>query len=317
MKSLIVGGAGFVGSHLTAKLLAEASHEIVVYDNFSSGTDRHLAPVRNHERLQVIKADVKDLSTLIKAAEDKDVIYHFASNPDISKAMAQPDIDFWEGTYLTNNVAEAARQSGVRQIVYASGSGIYGDTGERVVPEDYSPLRPISTYGASKLAGEALLCSYCEMFDLRCSAFRFANVVGARQTHGVGYDFIRKLRENPRELSILGDGSQSKSYLYVDDVLLALETVLASDLPGFTAFNVATSDAISVREIADLVCRKMNLENVRYSYSGGSRGWKGDVPVIRLSSEAIRQLGWRPQRNSFEAIAASVEAMLAEATQAQ
>src|SRR5271170_7891833 len=162
MKSLIVGGAGFVGSHLTAKLLAEANHEIVVYDNFSSGTDRHLAAIRNHERLQVIKADVKDLPALIKAASGAGVIYHFASNPDISKAMTQPDIDFWEGTYLTNNVVEAARKSGVKRIIYASGSGVYGDTGEQVVDENYSPLRPISTYGASKLAGEALLCSYCE-----------------------------------------------------------------------------------------------------------------------------------------------------------
>ena len=313
MKSLIVGGAGFVGSHLTAKLLAEANHEIVVYDNFSSGTDRHLAPVRNHERLQVIKADVKDLPTLVKAAEGKDAIYHFASNPDISKAMTQPDIDFWEGTYLTNNVAEAARQSGVRQIVYASGSGVYGDTGELVVPENHSPLRPISTYGASKLAGEALLCSYCEMFDLRCSAFRFANVVGGRQTHGVGYDFIRKLRQNPRELAILGDGTQSKPYIHIDDVLRALEVALNLELPCFSAFNVGTTDFISVREIADIVCAKMNLKDVEYRFAGGKRGWKGDVPVVRLSSEAIRKWGWAPKKNSYEAVSASIDAMLSEA----
>jgi UDP-glucose 4-epimerase len=292
--------------------LAEENHEIVVFDNFSSGTDRHLAPVRNHERLRVIKADVKDLPALIKAAEGMDAIYHFASNPDISKAMTQPDIDFWEGTYLTNNVAEAARQSGVPQIIYASGSGVYGDTGELVVEENYAPLRPISTYGASKLAGEALLCSYCEMFDLRCSAFRFANVVGARQTHGVGYDFIRKLRENPRELAILGDGTQSKSYIHIDDVLRALEVAHNRALPCFSAFNVATTDAISVLEIADIVCARMKLEGVQYRFAGGKRGWKGDVPVVRLSSDAIRKWGWSPKKTSFEAIGASIDAMLAE-----
>jgi len=312
MKSLVVGGAGFVGSHLAVKLLKEEGHFVVVYDNFSSGTDRHLESIRGHERLEVIKNDVKELPELVKAAAGVDVIYHFASNPDISKAITQPDIDFWEGTYLTNNVAEAARQSNVKQIIYASGSGIYGDTGERVVDENYSPLRPISTYGASKLAGEALLCSYCEMFDLRCSAFRFANVVGPKQTHGVGYDFIRKLRENPKELPILGDGTQSKSYIYIDDVLSALAAALNHNLTGFSAFNVSTVDAISVREIADIVCEQMKLPNVEYRFAGGKRGWKGDVPVVRISADAIRKLGWKPERTSFEAIRASVAAMLAQ-----
>lgn len=310
MKSFIVGGAGFIGSHLAIKLLKEEGRTVIIYDNFSSGTERHLESIRENKRLEVIKGDVKDLPELTKASAGADVIYHFASNPDISKAATQPDIDFWEGTYLTNNVVEAARQNGVKRLIYASGSGVYGDTGEQVVEENYSPLRPISTYGASKLAGEALLCSYCEMFDMHASAFRFANVVGPRQTHGVGYDFIRKLRENSKELSILGDGSQSKSYIYVDDVLSALETLVSSDLPGFTTFNVSTVDAITVQQIADLVCQKMKLENVRYRYGGGNRGWKGDVPVIRLSSEAIRKLGWQPQKTSFEAISASIEAML-------
>jgi UDP-glucose 4-epimerase len=311
MKALIIGGAGFIGSHLAAKLLKAGQH-VVIYDNFTSGTDHHLKSIRDNANLEIIRKDVKDLPELIKAARGLDVIYHFASNPDISKAAAQPDIDFWEGTYLTNNVAEAARQAGVKQIIYASGSGIYGDTGEQLVREDYSPLRPISTYGASKLAGEALLCSYCEMFGLQASGFRFANVVGPRQTHGVGYDFIRKLRQNPRELSILGDGSQRKSYLYIDDVLDALTAVLASKIPGFSAFNVSTPDVITVTQIADMVCQKMKLENVRYNYAGGKRGWKGDVPIIRLSSDAIRKLGWEPKYNSFEAITASLDAMLAE-----
>lgn len=312
MRSLIIGGAGFVGSHLTQKLLKQKDHSVVVYDNFTSGTDYHLQLVHGHKNLLVIKGDVKDLPALIKAAENIDIIYHFASNPDISKAITQPDIDFWEGTYLTNNVAEAARRSGIKQIIYASGSGVYGDTGELVVSEDYAPLRPISTYGASKLAGEALLCSYCEMFDLRCSAFRFANVVGPKQTHGVGYDFIGKLRKNPKELSILGDGSQSKSYIYIEDVLFALEVALSSNLSGFSAFNVATTDAISVREIADIVCAQMKLKDVEYRFTGGKRGWKGDVPVVRLSSEAIRKLGWQPKRTSREAIVASIQEMLSE-----
>ncbi len=311
MRALIVGGAGFIGSHMTIKLLHQG-HNVVVYDNFLSGTDRHLEPVRGHANLEIIRKDVKDLPELTKATTGADVIYHFASNPDISKAVTQPDIDFWEGTYLTNNVAEAARVAGVKRIIYASGSGVYGDIGDLVVDENYSPLNPISTYGASKLAGEALLCSYCGMFDFQVSAFRFANVVGPRQTHGVGYDFIRKLRVNPRELAILGDGSQSKSYIHVDDVLRALETAFNANLPGFSVFNVGTGNAITVTEIADMACAKMGLKDVHYNYGGGKRGWKGDVPVIRLSSEAIRKLGWSNQYTTAEALSASLDAMLEE-----
>ena len=145
-------------------------------------------------------------------------MFHFASNPDIAKAVTQPDIDFWEGTFLTQNLLEAMRVAGVPRLIYASGSGVYGDTGQTAVTETYSPLLPISTYGASKLACEALICSYTHMFDLHGVAFRFANVVGPRQTHGVAYDFIRRLREHPTPLEILGDGRQSKSYIHVDDV---------------------------------------------------------------------------------------------------
>ncbi|MBN1594991.1 NAD-dependent epimerase/dehydratase family protein [candidate division FCPU426 bacterium] len=314
-KYTVVGGAGFIGSHLVREVLTrEPGARVVIYDNFTSGRMWHLEEVKNHPALEIIREDVKDVEKLARAMEGSEVVYHFASNPDIAKAMTQPDIDFWEGTFLTNNVVEAMRRSGAGKLLYASGSGIYGDTGLLEVGEDHSPLTPISTYGASKLACEALVCAYCHMFNLTASAFRFANVVGPRQTHGVGYDFIRKLTANPGELSILGDGTQSKSYIYIDDVVCAIRLLEKKAPPGFSYYNVATQDYITVTEIANLTVDIMGLTKVEYRYAGGSRGWKGDVPVVRLNSDKIRALGWANKYSSKEAIAKSLEIIRKDAT---
>lgn len=306
----IVGGAGFIGSHLTKTLFKEESElNVTIFDNFSSGRMWHLDEVKDNKNLKIIKGDIKDKDFLVESMKGSDVVYHFASNPDISKAVTQPDIDFWEGTYLTNNVIDAMRINNVKKLIYASGSGVYGDTGELAVQEDYSPMLPISTYGASKLSCEALICSYCYMFDITASAFRFANVVGPHQTHGVGYDFVKRLLDNPAELSILGDGTQSKSYIYVTDVISAIRTLEKSAPEGFSYYNVATLDYITVNEIADIAVEVVGLKDVKYIYSGGKRGWKGDVPVIRLDSEKIRKLGWSNKYNSKEAIYNSIKSM--------
>ena len=226
----IVGGAGFIGGHFVDRLLAsDETEELTVYDNFSSGREWHLAAHQTDARLNVIKGDVRDLEDLAAAMNGHDTVIHLASNPDIARAVTDPAVDFDQGTLLTHHVAEAARRCGVGIVLYASGSGVYGDLGEREVSEDYGPLIPVSTYGASKIAGEALLASYAAMFGITARAFRFGNVVGPRQTHGVGFDFIRRLLDDPRCLRILGDGQQSKSYIYVDDVL---EAVLTAAQPG-------------------------------------------------------------------------------------
>jgi len=287
----IAGGAGFIGSHLSHRLLLEKDCEqLVIYDNFTSGRDWHIADIASDPRVTIIREDIKNLDRLANAMSGMDKVFHFASNPDIAKATTQPDVDFWEGTYLTNNILEAMRVNGVKHIVYASGSGIYGDTGYEPVSEDYAPLLPISTYGASKLAGEALINAYCHMFDMVGRAYRFANVVGPRQTHGVVYDFFRKLRVNPTQLSILGNGSQSKSYIYIDDIMEAILLTDKLSQKRFDYFNVATGDYISVKDIADLVVNEMGLGHVDYLFSGGDRGWKGDVPIVRFDLKKIYSL---------------------------
>jgi UDP-glucose 4-epimerase len=310
----IVGGAGFIGSHFTDRLLSDPNvSAVTLYDNFSSGREWHYAHHRQDARLNVIRADVGDLKMLTNAMSDHDIVIHLASNPDIARAAVEPDIDFREGTALTNNVVEAMRRAGVKKVLYASGSGVYGDLGETEAHEDYGPLIPISTYGASKLAGEALISSYSYMFDFTpCCAFRFGNVVGPRQTHGVGFDFLRRLLQDRRKLRILGDGTQSKSYIHVSDVVDAVLLAAQRATALFTPFNVATGDYITVTEIAHLAveCLGLHPGDVEFEYTGGNRGWKGDVPVVRLNTDRIRNLGWRCRRTSREALRDSMLAML-------
>ncbi|WP_254062281.1 NAD-dependent epimerase/dehydratase family protein [Acidobacterium sp. S8] len=310
----IAGGAGFIGSHLVDALLAEVStEEVTIYDNLSSGREWHYEQHGSDARLRVLRADVTDLQVLTRAMVGHDVVVHLASNPDIARSAVEPEIDFHQGTCLTNNIVEAMRRSGVNRLLYASGSGVYGDLGEEVAYEDHGPLIPISTYGASKLAGEALIASYCAMFDLTACAFRFANVVGARQTHGVGFDFVRRLTTNPQVLKILGDGTQSKSYIHVSDVMRALLHVERDSSEPFAVFNVSPEDAITVTEIAELAVECLQLDSMpQLVYSGGDRGWKGDVPVVRLNSDRLRSLGWRSRYTSREAMRLALMSMIAD-----
>jgi UDP-glucose 4-epimerase len=307
----IVGGAGFIGSHFTDRLLCDPSTTLVtLYDNFSSGREWHFEHHLSDERLKVIRGQVENLDCLTKAVRGHDVVIHLASNPDIARAATEPDIDFYQGTALTNNVVESMRRAGVPRLLYASGSGVYGNLGDFEAYEDYGPLIPVSTYGASKLSGEALIASYCYMFDLTACAFRFGNVVGARQTHGVGFDFVRRLVADPTRLRILGDGRQSKSYIHVSDVVSAVLHANIHELDPFKAFNVATGDYITVNEIADLAVEVVGLKNPpAFEYTGGDRGWKGDVPVVRLNTDRIKNLGWRCKLSTREALKQSISSL--------
>ncbi|HET9217022.1 MAG TPA: NAD-dependent epimerase/dehydratase family protein [Terriglobia bacterium] len=311
----LVGGAGFIGSHFTDRLLSDPHVErVTVFDNFTSGRTWHYGQHLENSRFSVVRGDVKDIDLLTSAMRYHDVVIHLASNPDIARAAIEPDIDFREGTLLSNNVVEAMRRSGASTILYASGSGVYGDLGEKEAHEDYGPLLPISTYGASKLAGEGLISSYSYMFDLRGHVFRFGNVVGPRQTHGVGFDFLRQLLKNPLKLRILGDGTQSKSYIHVRDVVDAVLLTARRSEERFSVHNVATGDYITVTEIAHLAveCAGVDSSRVEFEYTGGSRGWKGDIPIVRLNTARICSLGWNCSVGSREALRQSMLSMLAD-----
>jgi UDP-glucose 4-epimerase len=313
---IIVGGAGFIGSHFVDALLADVSTtRVTLYDNFSSGREWHYADHVGDDRLDVVRGDANDLARLCDAMSGHDLVVHLASNPDIAAAMTNPAIDFDQGTLITHHVVEAMRQTGVRRIAYSSGSGVYGDLGEFEADEDHGPLIPVSTYGASKLAGETLIAAYAHMFEMQGCAFRNGNVVGRRQTHGVGFDFIRRLRDDPSRLTVLGNGTQSKSYILAGDVVAAILTAVdAQSTAPFRSFNVATGDYVTVREIVGLALEVLGLDPAATAIDYGSepRGWSGDVPVVRLNTDRIRALGWRPSTGSAGALRASMRAMLAD-----
>jgi len=313
----VIGGAGFIGGHFVDRLLGRpAVEQVTVYDNFTSGREWHLAHHADDPRLVIVRGEVADLDLLTASLAGHHTAIHLASNPDIAKAMTDPTVDFHEGTALTHSVTEACRRAGVSLVLYASGSGVYGDLGDVPAFEDLGPLVPVSTYGASKLAGEALLCSYSYMFGSRALAFRFANVVGPRQTHGVGFDFVRRLLADPSRLDVLGDGSQSKSYIHVSDVIDAV-LFAAENAPDepFGVFNVGTGDYITVREIAELAIDVVGLgrPSVEVAYGTSDRGWKGDVPVVRIATDRINDLGWTCSRSTATALRESLVSMLEDA----
>jgi UDP-glucose 4-epimerase len=289
---------------------------VTVFDNFSSGREWQLHRHADDTRLRVVRGDAADLDSVTSAVSGNDTVIHLASNPDIARAVVEPAIDFDSGTLLTHHVLEAMRLSGATRILYASGSGIYGDLGDVEVDEDHGPLSPISTYGASKLAGEALISAYCHMFGLSGYVFRFGNVVGPRQTHGVGYDFIRRLSSDPGHLLVLGDGRQSKSYIHVADVVEAVLLAAARTSAPVATYNVATGDYMTVGEIAHMALEVMGLDpqTTKLEFTGGDRGWKGDIPVVRLSTKRLRGLGWNNARSTRSAMRASLESILEDAT---
>lgn len=294
MKYFICGGSGFVGQHFVRRLEA-AGQQVRIYDKVVSRTGNGVC------------GDIHDRELLISTMRGSGIVIHLASNADISKSASDPSIDFHEGTELTQNVLEAMRITGVREMIYFSGSGVYGDYPTKVFHEDHGPLRPISTYGASKLASEALIYSYHAMFGIRAAVFRPANIVGPGQTHGVGFDFIRRLKSDPRRLCVLGDGYQSKSYIHIDDVL---DAVMLAGITGHEVLNLASNDDITVRDIAEMAVLLTKSADCLIEYTGGDRGWNGDVPRINLDCAKIRSLGWSPKYTSARAIHDAMESML-------
>jgi UDP-glucose 4-epimerase len=312
VKYFITGGAGFIGSNMTDRLLNDNDNEVTVYDNFCSGKMSYIEHHLKDKRFRLIKGDMLDLPLLKKSIKGHDFVFHFAANPDIAKSMLETDLDLRLGIIATYNVVESMRTTGVKMLAYSSGSGVYGDVGPTQTAENFGPLLPVSMYGASKLGAEGVISAFCGMFDLQAWIFRFANVVGPRQTHGVGFDFIRKLKREPHKLKILGDGSQSKSYIHVIDVIDAMLYVIKKQRQSMNVFNVATDDYITVNEIAEIVTEEIKLLDVKFEHTSGSRGWKGDVPVVRFDIEKIHKLGWKSKYSSRQAIQLSIQALLKE-----
>ena len=314
MKYFIAGGAGFIGSTLVHRILERNDDSsIIVYDNFSTGKIELLNDTKKNKKLTIVRGDIKDLDYLnyvIARHGYFDVLYHFASNADISKAMTDPGVDFWGGTVLTHNILEAMRINRIKKIVYASGSGVYGDYKFKRLDENASPMLPTSTYGASKLAGEALICSYCHMFDMQARIYRFANVIGKNQTHGIISDLIYKLQQNPSELTVLGDGTQCKTYVYVEDILNGI-FLTEGGKEKYTYYNISSETNILVSEIVNIILEEMGLTGkTKVIYGTTPGGWKGDVPIVFLDAKKIRDKGWEYSLSSKEAVLKTAQDIL-------
>ena len=296
----ITGGAGFIGSQLVDGLVSAGG--VTVYDNLSTGKKEFIQQHLGSGNFRFIEADLLDLDALNKAIANHDVVLHLAANPDVRAGLTNTNLDLEQGTLTTYNLLEAMRLNEIGKIVFASSSTVYGEAGLKPVSEDYGPLLPISLYGAGKLACEGLISAFCHLFDIQAWIFRIANVVGARSSHGVIFDFINKLKQNPEELEILGDGTQEKPYLYIDDCIDGILFGFEHSQERVNVLNLGSDSSTNVAAIANLLVEAMGLSNVKFSYTGGNRGWRGDIPQVRFDITKIRNLGWKPRYSSDEAV---------------
>ncbi len=311
MRIMVTGGAGFIGSHIVDRLIKEGNH-VTVYDNLSSGKREFIEHHMGKDNFRFVEADLLDFETLSREMRGMDAVFHVAANPDVKLGAEDTKVHMEQNVLATYNVLEAMRINDVHDIVFTSTSTVYGESEKIPTPEDYGPLVPISLYGASKLAAEAFITSYAHTFDMRAVLYRFANIVGPRSTHGVIFDFIMKLMRNPKELEILGDGMQTKSYLYVEDCVDAIIFGYKNRKRDVEIFNIGSEDWINVRKIADIIVDEMNLSDVKYRFTGGKRGWKGDVPKMLLSIDKIKSYGWSPVHNSEDSVRLTARYLIEE-----
>ena len=311
MRALVTGGAGFIGSHLIDRLCARGD-EVVVLDNLSSGHVEFLQHNIDSGSVQMVKGDITNLDDVMGAMKGIDVVYHLAANPDIRLGTRITDTDLKQGTIATYNILEAMRVNEVEKIAFASSSVVYGEGAPMPTPENYGPCMPISLYGASKQAGEGLISSWVGTFGLQAWIFRFANIIGARGTHGVIYDFIHKLKADPSRLEVLGNGLQEKSYMEVGDCVDAILHVMSNADDRLNLYNLGSHDTASVRTIAKIVVEETGCLDASIEYTGGDRGWAGDIPRAMLGIEKMLESGFDVKYNSQEAIRHTARCLIEE-----
>jgi len=308
---LVTGGAGFIGSHLVDALV-EQGKKVRVIDNFSSGRDEFLSHHEGGGVVEVLRGDLLNPMDVNAAMDSIETVHHLAANPDIRLGTEVTDTDLRQGTIATYNVLEAMRLAGASRISFASSSAVYGEAEEMPTPEDYGPIMPISLYGASKLASEALITAWAGTFGAKGFIHRFANIVGPRGTHGVIFDFIHKLKRDPSRLEVLGDGNQEKSYMSAHDCVQSMLHVIGLEEEGTTLNNLGTGDTCSVSRIAEIVVEESGIAEVSIEYTGGKRGWAGDVPKTYLDVTKLLGSGFEPTSMSEKAIRDTARVLISE-----
>ncbi|MBU1158534.1 MAG: NAD-dependent epimerase/dehydratase family protein [Candidatus Thermoplasmatota archaeon] len=300
MDYFITGGAGFIGSAVVDRFAPK--NRVTVYDNLSSGRQEFISHHKGRKGFKFVKADLLDIEKLIKNMKGHDTVWHMAANPDIRKGTESTMLDLEQNTFATFNVLECARRADVKSVVFSSTSTVYGRAKKVPTHEDYGPLMPISLYGASKLACEALVSAYAELYGIRAYIYRFANIIGHRSTHGILFDLVQKLNCDPTQLEVLGDGNQRKSYLLVNECVDGMVYGFKNSKDKVNYFNLGSQDQISVKKIVKVLVDETKLKGVKINYTGGESGWKGDVPKFLLDTKKMSELGWKPKHNSEDAI---------------
>jgi UDP-glucose 4-epimerase len=296
----VTGAAGFIGSNLVDRLLADG-HRVIGWDNLSTGQPAFLDPARAHSAFTFIQGDNLDLPALTQAMRGSDLVFHLAANADVRFGTEHPRRDLEQNTIATFNVLEAMRANGVRRVAFSSTGSVYGEATVFPTPEDAPFPVQTSLYGASKLAGEGLLHAYAGGFNFQVFVFRFVSILGERYTHGHVFDFYRKLLANPAEIEVLGDGKQRKSYLYVQDCLSAMLTVIGTSTAPLNVYNLGADEYCTVDQSLGWITEHLGLTPTR-RYTGGERGWIGDSPFIFLDTAKVRALGWRPTLSIRDAV---------------
>jgi UDP-glucose 4-epimerase len=313
--SIVTGGAGFIGSYLSGRLLKEG-HKVIIIDNFSSGKSENIQYLLGNPSLTLVREDLKNihLERIIKKGK---IIFHLAANPEVRVGETDPKVHFEENILATFNLLEAIRKAKTpKTIVFASTSTVYGESLQIPTLENYAPLIPVSTYGASKLACEALIAGYAHTFNHRALILRLANIIGPKSNHGVIVDFIRKIKADPTRLEILGDGAQEKSYMYIADcigAIMHLTTRFLGSTERVAVYNIGSCDKITVKEIAEIVTHEMHRPDIQYAFTGGvdgGRGWKGDVKTMQLDIQKLLSTGWKPKYSSKQAVKHATKALI-------
>jgi UDP-glucose 4-epimerase len=314
MSILVTGGAGFIGSHMVDRLMQKKIN-VKVFDNLISGNLKNLAQWKKNPNFEFIKGDLLDKKDILTPIQESHTVFHFAANPEVQIKKARPKDHFKQNIQATYNLLEAIRKNETTEkLVFTSSSTVYGEADIFPTPENFGPMKPISMYGGSKLACEAIISAFSSMYGFTSIIYRLANIVGPRSNHGVIYDFIQKLRNNPDTLNVLGDGTQSKSYLYIDDCIEGLIKG-STEAKGIKIYNLGSEDRVSVLEIAETVKEEMNLQKTKIKLTGGvngGRGWIGDVKKMHLEMTSIKNKGWIPRYSSKEAIRKTTQALLCE-----
>ncbi|MEI6046640.1 MAG: NAD-dependent epimerase/dehydratase family protein [Chloroflexota bacterium] len=314
MRCFVTGGAGFIGSNLVDRLLAE-NHRVVAYDNFSTGQLSFLEQALKNPNFRLIRSNLHDFEVLKEVMQGSDFVFHLAANADVRGGINQPRKDLEVNTIGTFNVLEAMRQNKVPCIAFSSTGSIYGEPEVFPTPENAPFPVQTSLYGASKLAGEGLIEAFCEGFGIQSYIFRFVSILGERYTHGHVFDFYKKLRANPNEIEVLGNGKQRKSYMYIQDCLDAILTAIQHPQAQaqVNIFNLGTNEYCEVNNSLDWICARLGLNPVRH-YTGGERGWIGDSPFIFLDCSKIRALGWQPKLTIRESVEYTLDYLVAAQT---